>query len=163
MRFPKISHIFALALVATGATAASAPALPPDIPFIEHQRMVMNGRVIYEADVDAGNAKIRQFHLSIKADNYQWQYPALEGVIGSQAIGSVSSSGPARPGYSISYVVTDVDPQGSARVELVYSILDGSRGVRKTEHVSARVAFGKPFTQSTAEGTKVVILLSPDA
>jgi hypothetical protein len=162
MKLTKIASMLISTVVSTAAlaTAPDAPSNPPGIKLIKHQKMTMDGQVIYEADVNLADQTRKQFGLEIGIDDKKWQYLTMEGSAEAVQDGTTDGRGNLADGYTVSYVVTDVTASGTARVELVYTLRDPVKGVNKTEHVHADLRIGDRFTTTTPSGTKVWLIVS---
>ena len=161
MHMKKIASLVAMALVSASAFAESPSTPPmPGFKLIEHQKMTMGDKVIYEADVNLADASRRQYALDIGVDDRHWQYLTLEGSAGAVLNGRSDGESGLTDGWMISYVVTVVTPAGTARVELVYTLRDPKKHVDKTEHVHADVKLGERFVATTASGTKVWLIVN---
>lgn len=162
MRMTKIASLLISAMFSTAALAAvpDAPKSLPGFKLMEHQKMTMGDKVIYEADVNLADPSRKQYRLEIGVDDKKWQLLTTDGSADAMLDGTRDGSGNLTNGWMVSYVVTDVTVAGAARVELVYTIRDPAKGVNKTEHVHADLKIGDRFTTTTASGTKVWLIVS---
>ena len=162
MRMTKIASLLISTMVSSGALAAvpDTPKNMPGLRLMEHQKMMMGDKVIYEADVNLADPSRRQYGLEIGVDDKKWQVLCTDGSADAMLDGTRDGYGNLTNGWMVSYVVTDVTAAGSARVELIYTIRDLARGVNKTEHVHADLKIGDRFTTTTASGTKVWLIVS---
>jgi hypothetical protein len=142
------------------ASPATAPKIPP-FKLMEHQKMTMGNQVIYEADVNLADPSRKQYELEIGVDDKKWQYLTLDGSAGAMLDGTDDGHGNLLNGWMVSYVVTDVTTAGDARVELVFTIREPAKGIDKTEHVHATVKVGTRFATTTASGSKVWLIVTP--
>lgn len=162
MRSRIANKLFFSVLLATTATAAqsSATATPlPHIPMMSHQTMTHNGKVIYEADVDMADPAPQQVALKIDIDEFSWGCNTMAGQVAGASSGE-RSGGNLVSGYMIGCVVRDLKADGTAKVDIVYTLRDPSRGVNKSEHISATVKAGQSYEITTKSGTRVVMLLN---
>lgn len=162
MRMTKIASLLISTMFSTAALAAmpDTPKSLPGFKLMEHQKMMMGDKVIYEADVNLADPSRKQYGLGIGIDDKRWQLLTMDGSTDAILDGSRDGFGNLTDGWMVSYVVTDVTAAGSARVELVYTIRDPAKGVNKTEHVHADLKIGDRFTTTTASGTKVWLIVT---
>ncbi|WP_313207282.1 hypothetical protein [Stenotrophomonas sp.] len=160
-----LRRFVSLVIIATACTSAwavsplGAPAQPA-IRMVEHQRMMIGDKVIYEADVNVLDPEARQYWLEIGVDDKHWRVPTADRSVGSAAlqgeVGYVQGDG-----WMISYLVRERQVPGTAQVDVVYTIRDMSTGVNRTEHVQADVQEGARFTTTTPAGARVWLLVTP--
>ncbi|MDA5337272.1 hypothetical protein LRM36_02460 [Stenotrophomonas maltophilia] len=162
MRHTRIFALIAAATLCTSAWAQQAidPQRQPTIKRIEHQRMMIDNRVIYEADVNVLDANATHYWVEFGIDDKTWRLPAAD-----RSVGTAVNEDPVRDGvpgdrWAVSYLVREKDPAGSAQVDLIYTIRDASKGVDKTEHVQADVEEGQRFTTTTPSGAKLWFLVT---
>ncbi|HEX8591762.1 MAG TPA: hypothetical protein VF682_00540 [Pseudomonas sp.] len=158
MRSYVTNALFSLVVLAASAAAAqpSAPSSFPHIPLMSHDTMTYNGKVIYDAYVDLADPARKQTTLKIDLDGFSKGCDSLVGHVATDS--EWKRSGVS--GYSISCVVRDLGADGSAKVDVIYSLRDPSRGVNKSEHITATVKSGQRYESTTPTGTKVTMLLN---
>ncbi|MEB0308336.1 hypothetical protein QN382_03430 [Pseudomonas sp. 10B1] len=163
MHLKIVGKFLILAFVATNALASpsSTPDLMPHIPMMAHQLMTMDGKVIYEADVDMVAPSRRQVLLRVSVDQFNWDCVTQDGVISTERKGR-NLGEKLVSGFIITCVVKDLTADGSAKVDLIYTFRDPSQNVDKTEHVSGTVKEGHRFEKTTESGTHVAMLLKLD-
>lgn len=162
VRLRKVGSLLISITLSTAALASvsDAPNGVPGIKLMQHQKMAMDGQVIYEADVNLADTTRKQFGLEIGIDDRKWQYLTTEGSAEAVQDGTTDGHGNLANGWILSYVVTDVTEAGAARAELVYTLRDPAKGINKTEHVHADLKIGDRFTTTTPSGTKVWLIVS---
>ena len=153
--------LFALALAATSVSAAQQDdAKPfPHIAVPEHQQMKLGNQIIYEGDFDTAADPGPQYFLQVKVDDDTFpSYPAFKG-----AVGTVQSA-QDKP-YTVkmfSYVIREVFPDGSAKIDLVITRRDPSKHLNQSEHVPAKITIGQRSDLVTKSGSHVAVLLQQD-
>lgn len=162
MRKTKVALLLITAILSASALAAAPDATKsaPGFKLMEHQKMTMDDKVIYEADVNLADPARKQYGLEIGVDDKTWQYLTMEGSAGAMLNGTSDGHGNLTDGWMVSYVVTDVTAAGAARVELIYTLRDPVKGINKTEHVHADLKIGERFATTTASGTRVWLIVS---
>ncbi|ROL94151.1 hypothetical protein BK636_02030 [Pseudomonas chlororaphis] len=155
--------LFTLVFIAATASAAlpSATDSFPHIPMMTHQTMTFNDKVIYEADVDFADPHPTQVALKINIDEFSWNCLTLAGHVNGASSGEHSGANLVS-GYTISCVVRDLKADGTAQVDIVYTLRNPSRGIDKSEHISAMVQAGQRYESRTQSGARVAMLLQID-
>lgn len=144
-------------LTATSATAQQqATEALPHIPLIIHQKMTYNGEVIYEADVDMAAPKPKSISLQITVDDFSRTCLSTVGSVSTEQRERRSDRGVT--GYQVSCVVTMLSPTGDAKADVVYTIQDPAKNVRKSGHVKANFQEGKEY-KTVNNGSQVTLLL----
>lgn len=161
----RLTRIFVLITAATLCTYAwaqqpIAPQRQPTIKRIEHQRMMIDNRVVYEADVNVLDANATQYWVEFGIDEKTWRLPAADRSVGTAGMEDAVRDGVTGDRWAVSYLVREKDAAGSAQVDLIYTIRNASKGVDKTEHVQADIEEGKRFTTTTPSGAKVWLLVT---
>jgi len=163
MRSRVANKLFILAFLAATATAAQPSATDsfPHIPMMSHQTMTYNGKVIYEADVDMADPHSKEVALKIDIDEFSWNCLTLAGHVAGESSGE-SSGVNLVSGHMIGCVVRDIKADGTAKVDIVYTVREPNRGIDKSEHISAMVTAGQRYESTTQSGTRVAMLLQPN-
>lgn len=147
-----------LALLATTSAVAqqSAGDTVPHLPLILHQKLAYNGKVIYEADVDMAGPKLKSVALQITVDDFSRTCLSTVGSVSTEQREQRSKIGIT--GYEVSCVVTTLSPTGDAQADVVYTIQDPAKNVRKSGHVKANFQEGKEY-KTVSNGSQVTLLL----
>ncbi|WP_415760337.1 hypothetical protein [Pseudomonas sp. LT1P18] len=155
--------LFTLVLMATTASAAQPSSNDsfPHIPVMSHQTMTYNGKVIYEANVDLADPHPKQVALKIDIDEFSWNCLTLAGHVTGESSGERSGVNLVS-GHMIGCVVRDLKADGTAKVDIVYTVRDPGRGINKSEHISATVKAGQRYESTTQSGARVAMLLQPN-
>lgn len=122
---------------------------------MSHQTITYSGKVIYEANVDLNDPALKQVALEINIDGASW---GCHSAVGQVAVQSMSGT----PGYMVSCVVRDLKADGTASVDIVYTLRNPSQGVNKSGHISATVKAEQRYENTTQSGTRVALLLHTD-
>jgi len=154
--------LFNLLALTTTASAAQPTATDsfPHIPVMSHQTMTYNGKVIYEADVDIADPHSKEVALKIDIDDFSWNCLTLAGHVAGASSGKNSGANLVS-GHMIGCLVRDLEADGTAKVDIVYTVRNPSRGINKSEHISATVKAGQRYESITESGAQVAMLLQP--
>jgi len=152
------STLSLLALLATTSALAQQPAgdAIPHLPLILHEKLSYNGKVIYEADVDMAGPKPKSIALQITVDDFSRTCLSTVGSVSTEQHEQRSNIGIT--GYQVSCVVTMLSPTGDAQADVVYTIQDAAKNVRKSGHVKANFQEGKEY-KTVNNGSQVTLLL----
>lgn len=162
MRKVQISFLLALSLFAGVAPVSFAsPATTqhpvPRLKAIEHQRMTLGNKVVYEKDVDLLDPDLPGLAVELSVDGLTKGDLTVADNISVERSGTDDGHGNLLKGYMISYVVTDVTPTGRGVLKLLYTLRDPAHSEDKTGYVSTDVTFGKPYVYTEADGTRIAV------
>jgi len=152
------SALSLITLLTATSAAAQQPATEafPHTPSIIHEKMTYNGEVIYEADVDMAGPKPKSISLQITVDDFSRTCLSTVGSVSTEQRERRSDKGVT--GYQVSCVVTSISPTGDAKADVVYTIQDPAKNVRKSGHVKAIFQEGKEY-KTVSNGSQVTLFL----
>jgi len=129
----------------------------PAVKRVEHQRLMIGNRVVYEADVNVLDAEAKHYWIEIGIDDQTWRLSAADGSIGSAGM---DSGGTPSDAWQVSYVVQEKKQSGLEQVDLVYTIRNAAKGVDRSEHVRADLKVGSRYETTTPQGAQVWLRLT---